>query len=81
MQTLITGYTDRVTTKNERCCFNTNRELFFVNESLMLSLPFYITSDRVYYDRLDANGEHTGEKFFRNEATSSTKGEYELESV
>lgn len=81
MKTLITGYTDRVTTKNERCCFNTNRELFFVNESMMLSLPFYIKVEQVAYDRLDDNGEHTGELFYRNEATSSTKGEYELESV
>jgi hypothetical protein len=78
---LITGYTDRVTRKNERCCFNTNRELFFVDASLMLSLPFYIEVEQVYYDKLDANGEHTGEKFYRNEATSSTKGEYELESL
>ena len=78
---LITGYTDRVTTKNERCCYDANRELFFVNESMMLSLPFYIEVEQVYYDKLDANGEYTGERFYRNEATSSTKGEYELESL
>jgi hypothetical protein len=76
---LITGYTDRVTRKNERCCYNTNRELFFVDESLMLSLPFYITTEKVYYDECDEHGEHTGKKFYRYEAIASTKGE--LESV
>lgn len=81
MQTLITGYTDRLTTKNERCCYNNNRELFFVDESMMLSLPFYIEVEQVYYDKLDTNGEYTGERFHRNEAISSTKGEYEVESL
>jgi hypothetical protein len=76
---LITGYTDKLTRKNQRYCYNTNRELFFVDESLMLSLPFYIEVEQVSYDRCDDNGEHTGEKFYRYEAIASTKGE--LESV
>jgi hypothetical protein len=82
MITLITGYRNTPNRKKEYFCTNDNKELFFVNESMMLSLPFYISADKVYYDAVDEYGELTGEKFYRNEATASYKlKERELESL
>lgn len=80
--TTITSYRHTPTRSNLYYCLNDNRELFFVDASLMLSLPFYILAEQKIYDMLDDCGMPTGESFYRYEAAASCRlKEMELESL
>lgn len=78
--TTITSYRHTPTKSNLYYCLNDNKELFFVDASLMLSLPFYIIAEQKIYDMLDDNGQHTGETFYRYEAIASCRLK-EIESL
>jgi hypothetical protein len=71
--TMITSYRHTPNRNNLYYCLNDNGELFFVDESLMLSLPFYIIAEQKIYDMVDTNGHLTGERFYRYEAIASCK--------
>jgi hypothetical protein len=80
--TTITSYRHTPTKSNLYYCLNDNKEMFFVDASLMLSLPFYIIAEQKVYDMLDDCGMPTGEYFRRNEASASCRlKEMELESL
>lgn len=78
--TLITSYRKTPNRNNIYYCLNDNREMFFVDISMMLSLPFYIIAEQKIYDMLDDNGQHTGETFYRYEAIASCRLK-EIESL